>query len=227
MEGRRRGGTRRELLRIAAVLGAGGASAWMSRALAAGDIPPGLHRLDGTATINGAAARAGAAVKLGDHIATGPRSQAVVVLKGDAFLMRADTAIEVRGRGGTLSGLVVGAGKLLSVFGRKPVSIRAAHATIGIRGTGAYLEVEPARVYFCLCYGAALVEGPGMEGAAGRLVTTTHHEQPLWLRDDGGILRAEPGPMTNHSDAELVMLEALVGRQPPFMKDGSGAATRY
>ena len=31
---------------------------------------------------------------------------------------------------------------------------------------------------------------------------------------------AEPGPFLNHTDAELIMLESLVGRQPPFMESG-------
>jgi hypothetical protein len=111
------------------------------------------------------------------------------------------------------------------VFAKKPVAIQAASASIGIRGTGCYLEVEPASVYFCLCYGEALIEGPGMANA--KLVKTTHHEQPLVLRDDGGIMRVEPGPFQNHSDAELIMLEALVGREPPFMKDGTYPAKKY
>lgn len=210
---------RRRWLQAISALGAAGASGLLSEALAAGDVPPGLHRLDGTATVNGRAARAGMPLNLGDRIATGARSQAVVVLKGDAFLMRSDTTIVVAGEGGVLSSLRVAAGKVLSVFSRKPVTIRAAIATIGIRGTGAYLEVEPRSVYFCLCYGEAFVEGPGMAGERGKRVATTHHEQPLMLTEAGGIMRAGKGPVMNHTDAELVMLEALVGREPPFVND--------
>jgi hypothetical protein len=80
-------------------------------------------------------------------------------------------------------------------------------------------------VYFCLCYGEALVEGPGM--GEGKLVKTTHHEQPLLLNEEGGVIRVEPGPFRNHTDAELVMLEALVGREPPFMKDGTYPSGKY
>jgi hypothetical protein len=32
---------------------------------------------------------------------------------------------------------------VLSVFSKKPVRIKAAAASIGIRGTGAYIEVDP------------------------------------------------------------------------------------
>jgi len=215
---------RRDLLRAFGVLGAAGVSGLIREVLAAGDLPPGLHRLDGRATINGAAAKAGAKVSMGDRIATGPASTAVVVLKGDAFLLRADTVIEIKGREGVLTDLLVSTGKVLSVFAKKPVAIKAATASIGIRGTGAYLEVEPESVYFCLCYGEALIEGPAM---APKSVVTTHHEQPLILTTTTPAMAAQPGPFRNHADDELVMLEALVGREPPFMKDGKYPATRY
>jgi len=118
----------------------------------------------------------------------------------------------------------VGTGKILSVFAKKPLSIRAANATIGIRGTGCYLEVEPADVYFCLCYGEAVVQGPGM---ADKLVKTTHHESPLLLHEDGSVMEADKAGFRNHTDSELVMLEALVGREPPFMKNGKYPSGPY
>lgn len=216
---------RRDWMRFIAAGGAAAASMRIAQALAKGDLPPGIHQLDGTATINGRVAHVGEPVNLGDRVATGRASQAVIVVGSDAFLVRAKSSIEVKGTAGVLSELLVASGQVLSVFSKKPVSIQAAHASIGIRGTGAYIEVNPDSVYFCLCYGEALVEGPGM--AAGRLVKTTHHEQPLLLHDDGGIMRVEPGPFLNHSDAELVMLEALVGRVPPFVKDGTYPSKKY
>jgi hypothetical protein len=206
-------------------LGAAGVSGWISEALAAGDVPPGLHKLEGTATVNGKSAQAGAKVAVGDRIATGPNSQAIVVLKGDAFMMRSQTIIEVKGNNdGVLTELLIASGKVLSVFAKKPVSVKAASATIGIRGTGAYIEVDPESVYFCLCYGEAVVDGPKMQS---KTVKTTHHEQPLLLTEKGGILGAEPGPFRNHTDDELIMLESLVGRKPPFMSGGQYPANKY
>jgi hypothetical protein len=52
--------------------------------------------------------------------------------------------------------------------------------------------------------------------AVTRSVKTTHHEEPLLLTDKAGAMRAEPGPFRNHSDAELILLESLVGREVPF-----------
>ena len=215
---------RREMMKMLAASGAAGLSGWIAQALAKGDVPPGVNRLDGTGTVNGRPAAVGTPVQLGDRVTTGPGSQAVIVVGSDAFLMRAQTVIEVKGRDGVLTDMLVASGKVLSVFAKKPVAIKAAIASIGIRGTGAYIEVDTASVYFCLCYGEAVIEGPGM---ADKLVKTTHHEQPLILRDDGGIMRAEPGPFQNHSDAELILLESLVGREPPFMKGGTYPANKY
>ena len=212
---------RRSWLRIVAM---GGASALIARALAKGDMPPGVNQLRGTASVNGAAARVGTPVNLGDRISTGGDSQAVVVVGADAFLMRSNTTIEVQGREGVLSNMIVATGQVLSVFAKKPVAIRAATASIGIRGTGAYIEVDPASVYFCLCYGDALLEGPGM---ATKEVKTTHHESPLLITETAGIMRADPGPFRNHTDAELIMLEALVGREPPFLKSGVYPSGKY
>ena len=216
---------RRDWLRAIAAYGAAGASGLIADALAKGDLPPGVARLEGSATVNGRDAKVGTPVALGDRVATARGSQAVIVVGSDAFLLRSQTTVELGGSQGVLSDMLISAGKVLSVFSKKPVAIKAASATIGIRGTGAYIEVNPDSVYFCLCYGEARVEGPGMANA--REVKTTHHESPLLLRDDGGIMKVEPGPFQNHSDAELIMLESLVGREPPFMKDGKYPANKY
>jgi len=214
---------RREwLLRMAAsgALGAAGLIGVVARALAAGDLggKQGVVRLQGSATVAGQPAREGTVVKFGDRVATGADSQAVIVLDKDAFLLRSNTVIETTVHDGVLANLLVSTGKVLSVFSKKPVSIKAASATIGIRGTGCYLEVDPASVYFCLCYGEATVDGPKM---AEKTVKTTHHESPLLLTESGGIMDAQPGGFKNHTDAELIMLEALVGREPPFVKSGA------
>ena len=215
---------RRDWMKRIAAFGAAGASGIVAEALAKGDLPKGVARLDGSATVNGNEARVGLPVSVGDRVATGRQSQAVIVVGSDAFLLRSKTTIEIGGREGVLSSLLVATGQVLSVFSKKPVAIKAATASIGIRGTGAYVEVEPDSVYFCLCYGEAVVDGPGM---SSKDIKTTHHEHPLLLTQAGGIMRAEDGPFRNHTDAELIMLESLVGREPPFMKDGKYPANKY
>ncbi|MBL0142696.1 MAG: FecR domain-containing protein [Betaproteobacteria bacterium] len=208
---------RRFIARMAAgaAIGAGGLSGFMSRALAKGDLPaiPGVNQLKGTAMVNGRPAQVGTPVSARDKVSTGPGSMAIVVIRDDAFLVRENTTLEFAESGGVMSRILIQTGRVLSVFGKKPVVIKAGNATIGIRGTGAYLEVDPEKVYFCLCYGEAGIDGPGM---STKTVTTTHHEQPLVISQRGGIMDAEPGPFQNHSDDELILLESLVGREPPF-----------
>ena len=215
---------RRKWMQAMAAMGAAGVSGYLSEVLAAGDLPPGLHRVDGKVTVNGKEAKSGAQVNMGDKVATGPGSTAVVVLKGDAMLMRADTVVEIRGSAGLMSDMIISAGRVLTVFSKKPVAVKAAHATIGIRGTGAYIEVMPTEVYFCLCYGEAVVSGANMPD---KTVITKHHEQPLLFKESGGTVRSEPGGVRNHTDEELVMLEKLVGREPPFVKDGAYPLNKY
>ena len=216
---------RRDLMRYLVAGGGAALGNLVSTALAKGDIPPGVNRLEGTATVNGRAAQVGTPVTIGDKVSTARGSQAVIVVGKDAFLLRAETTIEVGGSQGVLRDLLISSGKVLSVFSQKPVAIKAATASIGIRGTGAYIELNPEGVYFCLCYGEASIDGPGM--AATRNVKTSHHEQPLLLRDDGGIMRIEAGPFQNHTDAELILLESLCGREPPFTKGGAYPANKY
>ena len=208
------------------VLGPAGISGFISEALAKGDAPAasGIHSLTGSATINGQDAKVGSAVKPGDKIATGKGSLAVVVVGKDAYLMRDNTHVVFEqsvAKPGVLEGVLISTGKLLSVFAKRTdgiVKVRAANATIGIRGTGCYLEVQDTRTYFCLCYGEAAIDGAGM--TQSKIVKTTHHESPVWLDDRGGVMKVESAGFVNHNDNELIMLEKLCGREPPFVALG-------
>lgn len=220
---------RRRWLKTAAalgLLGPAGISGLIQEALAKGDTPTvaGVNSLTGTMTVNGKPARVGTPVKPGDRIVTGPNSFAVVVVGKDAYLLRDNSTIvleESKSAPGVLANVLVLTGKVLSVLDKRPadkrVSYRVANATIGIRGTGFYLEVHEGRTYFCLCYGEAEIDGPGM---ATKTVKTTHHESPIWLDDRGGSMTAEKGPFMNHTDDELILLEKLTGREPPFVALG-------
>jgi hypothetical protein len=53
------------------------------------------------------------------------------------------------------------------------------------------------------------------DGKARDTCTTTHHESPRYLYSDGRKDAMTAARAVNHTDAELIMLEALVGRTPP------------
>ena len=186
--------------------------------LAAGSVEKGIHRLRGDVRVNGVPAKEGMDVKAGDVVTTGPGSEVVFVTGKDAFLVRANSRVEAQGTAGALAlaGLRVVTGAVLSVFSpgeRKRLSTPT--ATIGIRGTAVYLEAEEARTYVCTCYGEAEIVS-AMDPAARETVRTQHHDQPRFVMGMGAPQMIMGAPVVNHTDAELTMLENLVGRWPPF-----------
>lgn len=199
---------------------AGGAAglALLRDALAAGKIEKGVYRVKGEARVNGAPAQVGMEVKAGDLITTGKASELVFVIGRDAMIVRAGTRVEIAGKAGSLleSGLRIVTGAVLSVFEPgEPKKITTATATIGIRGTGIYVEALPGETYVCTCYGVAdlaAVDDP----SARETVHTTHHDQPRFIMAHGAPQMIMKAPVVNHTDAELILLESLVGRRPPF-----------
>jgi hypothetical protein len=219
---------RRHWLRVSAALVAV-QMAWLRGALAAGSVEKGVHRVRGDVRVNGAPAKEGMDVKAGDVIATGAASDVVFVAGKDAFLIRANSRVEAQGVLGALvlTGLRVVTGAVLSVFSpgeRK--SLRTATATIGIRGTAVYLEAEANRTYVCTCYGEAEIQS-AMDPAARETVNTKHHEQPRYVMGTGAPQMIMGAPVENHTDAELVFLESLAGRRPPFVDAPGYQPGRY
>jgi hypothetical protein len=220
-----RGMSRRNWLKRAAAGGAAlaAAMAGLRRALALGTVPPGVYRARGDVRVNGKPAQTGMELKPGDVVTTGRDAQLVVVVGRDAFLMRANSRVEYSGDAAKLivSGLRVVTGALLSVFEPgKPKTIRTATATIGIRGTGIYVEIESKRTYVCTCYGEAELV-PVDDPREAETVRTRHHDEPRFIYSKGMPRMMEKAPVFNHSDAELIMLESLVGRSAPFEPFGT------
>jgi hypothetical protein len=225
---------RRWLTRLLAggALGAGGIAGLIQSALAMArpPYPDGLHKIQGQVKINGVPAAAGALVKPGDKVTTGPGSQAVFVVGRDAYLLRADTRIEISGRPAatSVSGEVQEAlvntlrllsGKLLAAFGRSHKQIVMPTAVIGVRGTVVYLETEAARSYVCTCYGSVDIVATAAPGVR-ESVTARHHDAPRYIYGAGVKKPIEVAPVINHTDDEIYMIEHLVGRLPPFHGDG-------
>ena len=215
---------RRWLLRTVASLGTAALPGAVRHVLAMGERPaaPGLYRVEGDVRVNGRPAGAGRLIRPGDIVETGPRSEAVFVVGRDAYLLRAGSRLETVGREMLIDTLRVVTGRLLSVLGPGARRIQTPTATIGIRGTGIYVEAEPGRTYVCTCYGTADLQSTEKPDER-ETVTTTHHDQPRYVygKSMPSIRMIEGAPVINHTDAELTMLEALVGRRPPFLDSGA------
>lgn len=217
---------RRQILqRLAAagLLAQGGVMGFMQRALAKGanPVPPGLHKLKGQVLLNGQPAHEGQLVLPGDTVTTPPDGEAIYVIGQDAFLQRGGSTVSF---GKTAADFMrVLSGRILSVFGKGERNLHFATATIGIRGTACYIETEhpQARMaktpaYFCLCYGEADVV-PTAAPQEREVIRTAHHDHPIYISDDMQMpTMMVPASVVNHSDAELTLLENLVGRWPPF-----------
>lgn len=216
---------RREWLKRALLAGAA-LPLLLRDVLAASARPNGLLEVKGEVLVNGRPAKLGAALKPGDSVATAAGSSAVFVIGGDAFLIRERSELLTAGSKALAGSLRLVTGKLLSVFGRGSRRIATPTATIGIRGTGIYIEVEAERSYVCTCYGVVDLQASNMPEAR-ETVSTTHHDAPRYIYAHGEmpIKMIEIAPVINHTDVELVMLEALVGRKPPFV--GTGMEYKY
>ena len=208
---------RRRLL--LAMMGTGlTASTILSQATAQNLVPEtqGVHRLDGDVRINGTGATLGALVQPGDVITTGRNAYIMFVVGRDAYLVRESSRLELEGRSLFVSSLRLITGKLLGVYGRSTVrrQLNTRTATIGIRGTGGYLEADPGRTYFCLCYGVADLE-PINRPDLRQVYSSMHHDAPRFVYADGRVDMMENAQMENHTDSELLLLESFVGRRPP------------
>lgn len=174
----------------------------------------GFHKLQGTVLLNNQVAVQGMPVKHGDHVTTGDNSVAVFVVGDDAYLLRSNSKLEISGEGAAVKTLNLVAGKMLSVFGKGEKKIFLPTATLGIRGTAIYAEADPLRSYLCTCYGTVNIQA-NSKPSVQETVVTKHHDMPRYIYASGETLITK-APMLNHTDDELFMLEALVGRLPDF-----------
>ena len=204
------GGRRRALLALAAGIGMHPA---LRVALAQSTGNQGVRTAKGDVRVNGKPTVVGGLIRPGDTIEIGKDAVAAFVVGQDAFLMRSNSRAELTGSGALVAAVQLVTGGLLAVFGGGEHRLTTATATVGIRGTGAYMESEPWRTYFCLCYGTA--EVAAKQGAARESYSTQHHDAPRYIYGDGRKQAIVPASVSNHTDAELILLESLVGRTPP------------
>ncbi len=184
-----------------------------------------IHDLMGTVLVNGKPATLETVIRAGDVVETRKKSRAIFAVGKDAFLLRASGRLETQGEGVTTRVLRLVSGKLLSVFGRERHRVETQVASIGIRGTGLYVESDPELSYVCTCYGTTDIVSIA-DPTSGETVVSEHHDAPRYILASGGAgTRIRLAPVFNHTDQELALIEALVGRTPPFNVDYNGDIT--
>jgi len=176
-----------------------------------------IYRMEGDVRINGIPARLDTIIKAGDSIVTGARSLIIFIMGEDAYLLRENSRMELSKDDSTIKFLRLLNGAVLSVFGKgEPREVRTRELIGGIRGTGLYLEARSDSTYVCTCYGTVDLRS-AIDPALVETVKTQHHDAPRILRNTPDGPRIEKARVVNHTDAELILIESLVGREPPFV----------
>ena len=186
-------------------------------------LPPGksIYRIEGEMRVNGQPATLDTKIASNAVIETGKNSEAVYVVGESAFLQRSESHVTIETKQADsviVSGAQLLTGKILSVFpSGKPVRMTTKNASIGIRGTGVYMESDPEQTYFCTCYGTADIVAAS-DPTSRETVMSRHHDRPLYILAGGQAgQNIRVAPFIDHTDQELMLIEALVGRSPPFV----------
>lgn len=183
-------------------------------------LPPerSIHSLRGQVLVNGRPASLAQRIEAADTLEVGPGGQAIFAVGDNAFILRERSILELSGKQLFLGAMRLVQGAVLGVFGRRdtPLELSTRSATIGIRGTALYTALHPGMTYACTCYGhteLSATQAPEQR----EQIRSTHHDAPRWILEkpaDG--LHIRPAPMRDHTDMELLLIEALCGRELPF-----------
>ncbi|MGQ0622326.1 MAG: hypothetical protein ACT4QA_20820 [Panacagrimonas sp.] len=186
-----------------------------------------IFEMRGRVLVNGQPATYETRIGPTDKLETADGSFIVAAVGGTAFILRQNSSIELDGRELLVRSMRLVRGALLSVFGKRrrdeEVEMRTVVATIGIRGTGAYAEVDPEKTYFCTCYGTTDIRSEQDRNQTEQIVSR-HHDAPRYVlaTPDANGRHIIPAPFFNHTDLELMTIEAIVGREVPFGVAGLG-----
>ena len=180
-----------------------------------------VHELRGEVTLNDVPLTRASALQAGQTLRTGADGRVGFSIGADAYLLRGNSRLRLdasRPSEPVIDFLRLVTGALGATFARGARrSLIAPTATIGIRGTGIYLEAAPEVAYLCTCFGATEIltapSGAMMETVA---VSTENHQARLIHREAMSGMRIVPAAFQGHTNEEIAQLEALVGRPNPF-----------
>ena len=185
-----------------------------------------IYGLSGEVTVNNQTATLQTRINPGDTVETARNSEIVFVVDSHSMILRSDSKLVIEKPESSITSFLIGglrmlSGKLLSVSRNSNMRVTSSTATIGIRGTGFYIEADPERTYFCTCYGVTDVEASA-DPQSRETIAATRHDRPVYIVADGAAgNNIRNAPFINHTDQELSLIETLVGRKTPFVFSGS------
>ncbi len=178
----------------------------------AGQAPFGaVHELSGQVLLNGRPMTRNSVIQPGQTVTTGGDGRVWFTVAGDAFFLRPGSELRLSPsvRESVVEALRLVTGALGATFRRGAQrSVIAQTVTIGIRGTGIYVETTDNSTYACTCFGATELD-TNLDNASVR----AQHHAARWVHRDRRIIEAA---MENHTDEEMSRLERLAGRPYPF-----------
>lgn len=196
-----------------------------SAAIGCGLLLPGLaiaaniRELSGKVYINSEVATLNSTIRSGDLVTTSHNGRISFSIDGDAFLLKERTSLKVGTEESSVINLLrLFTGKLLSVFEKgRHREIVTSTATIGIRGTACFLNVQPKQTYYCNCYGKTELRAENIKEE----FEATHHNAHQLDFDGMHLMGMEVMKVIYHTDDELRQLESYVGRVPVFDQTGT------
>lgn len=189
-----------------------------------GRMPKGrsIYKFSGNVSVDGKPADINTQITANSIVRTGGDSEIIFVVASDAFILRSNSELEFSASGILIGSMRMISGSLLSVFGKRDAAhqLVTSTATIGIRGTGIYTKSDAEKTYLCTCYGHTRITARADPNVVEDIVTH-HHDRPVYILASAAqqklIRRA---PVFDHTDKELALVEALVGRKTPFATAG-------
>jgi hypothetical protein len=179
-----------------------------------------VHQLVGDVTLNDVPLTRQSALQSGQTIRTGAGGRVWFSIGADAYFLRPNSRLRLdasKPREPIIDFLRLVTGALGATFQRgSRRTLVAPTATIGIRGTGVYLEATPEVAYFCTCFGATEILAPS--GSMMRYLPTVDPIMPSLLRKVDDTCIAGPRARVKQGCASAAKKGRLFGafsRLPP------------
>ena len=182
-----------------------------------------IHILRGNVKINGVKATQDSSINPGDVVTAGADGYIVFVAGTSAFMLRSRSEVLIEApKAKTDFGfgfLKLVSGALGATFRTgTPVRLRTLNATIGIRGTGVYMETRGEGTYFCTCWGKTELNVNDAPMQREWIESTRHNPRLIGYKPDANGAYVLAAPFETHTDDEMDMLEECVGRRAPWVK---------
>jgi len=200
----------------------GGLGAALIPLPAAAQAPWGVVReLSGEVTLNDYTVTRQSGLRAGQTLATGANGRVWFTIGSDAFFLRPGSRLRLEGSRpaeAIIDFLRLVTGAVGATFQRgMRRSIVTPTSTIGIRGTGVYIETTPEVTYACTCFGATEISSTPTGSMMETVNVATENHQARIIRAQSVMnMRIAHAGFERHTNEEIVALEALVGRPNPF-----------